>query len=231
MANVRLLRQQVTDYQRKYALDRRKYEKNYNKYAADSEAFNAEMTRMSAETAAQVGPEYQYSMPYYDSEKGYVVDAVTGAAVTGIGGQDVSAAIAATQPSDPTIHNQRAWAVGDKTYDSFMAARDAGGQSIFNPFSTAEPDQSKAITAVVWDAYGNAWRRYLSSPDVPTQHQTKAPNLTQKEVGILQGEVSPYSYAEMAKEDTSPTSAFADPEDPYNLKDAGVLTRAIAGKI
>lgn len=257
MANVKLLRQQVTDYQRKYGLNRRNYEKSYEKYAADTEAFN---TLIQQQYNASAGMNKKSDLDlvgatYYDREAG------TNVAAGGTANPLPTTVFEGFTPVEGAGHNAYASFVPGETRTVEMVdaegtpytsteiatwnavyngqvigsipgsgASSGGFRSTTQPFRVPYYAPANSIGAY-WDDYDKVWRNAASGGVAPTQRQTKAPNLTLKETGILQGEVSPYSYADMAKDDTSPTSVFADPEDPYNLKDAGVLTRAIAGKI
>ena len=231
MANVRLLRQQVTDYQRNFDLSRKRYLGEYEKYATDSKAFNAHYDQFTASAGSAAEP----STLYYDRETDSIND---------VYGRDTSGIAHANKTynygTPGTAHMDAAELV--KSGDSYVTAASPEGQAIisaaatkFNsgPSYTADeaPEFKPPIVTAYWDKYSNAWRNYRAAPGVPEQRRVRPPNLTQKEIGILEGKISEDSYADLAKEDTSPTSAFADPEDPYNLKDAGVLTRAIAGKI
>lgn len=257
MANVKLLRQQVTDYQRKYGLNRRNYEKSYEKYAADTEAFNT-LIQNQYNASAAMNKKSDLDLvgaTYYDRELGTNVAA--GGTTNPLG----TKVFEGFTPVEGAGHNAYAsfvpgtshtveWTDGEgnryteSVIDTWNAVHNgqvigsipASGASGVKfgmsqePFNVPYYAPANSIGAY-WDDYDKVWRNAASGGAAPTQRQTKAPNLTQKEVGILQGEVSPHSYADIAKQDTSPTSAFADPEDPYNLKDSGVLTRAIAGKI
>ena len=260
MANVKLLRQQVTDYQRKYGLNRRNYEKSYESYAADTEAFNS-LIKKQYNASAGMNSKSDLDLvgaTYYDRETGTNV-AAGGTAnplpttvfegftpVEGIGHnayasftpgetREVSGTDSEGNPS--TYTEVVSWnAVHNGQVIGSIPAATTGGRGYMPGAYQSQPFQvpyyaPEGSIGAYWDNYDKVWRNAASGGAAPTQRNTKAPNLTEKEIGILQGEVSPYSYADMAKQDTAPTSAFADPEDPYNLKDAGVLTRAIAGKI
>ena len=247
MANVKLLRQRVTDYQRNFDLSRQRYLKSYDKYAADSEAFQAHYSQYPAYD----GSSADANTAYYDRETDSVKD-VYGRefktvsigrvrnASTGMKGStfDYSTPGAAHMDAAQIIQVDGKWvstsspeaqatiAAAQAQYDLDAAAYNnmaSGQDGGYTPY----PEFKPGVDAY-WDAYSNTWRNFRAAPGVPEQRRTLPPNLTQKEVGILQGEVN---YADQAKQDTSPTSAFADPEDPYNLKDAGVLARSIAGKI
>lgn len=259
MANVKLLRQQVTDYQRKYGLNRRNYEKSYEKYAADTEAFNT-LIQNQYNASASMNKKSdldRVGATYYDREAG------TNVAAGGTTNPLPTTVFEGFTPVEGIGHNAFASFVPGQTHtvegvdgegnpytntviDTWNAVHNgqvvgsipasvatSGGRFMRlgqQPFNVPYYAPANSIGAY-WDDYDKVWRNAASGGAAPTQRQTKAPNLTEKEIGILQGEVSPYSYADMAKQDTAPTSAFADPEDPYNLNDAGVLTRAIAGKI
>ena len=259
MANVKLLRQQVTDYQRKYGLNRRNYEKSYESYAADTEAFNR-LIKQQYDASAGMNSKSDLDLvgaTYYDREAG------TNVAAGGTANPLPTTVFEGFTPVEGAGHNAYASFTPGETHtveltdgegnpytdtviDTWNAVHNgqvigsipgsgsSGGwfrRSIEQqPFQVPYYAPANSIGAY-WDNYDKVWRNAASGGAAPVQRDTKAPNLTEKEIGILQGEVSPYSYADMAKQDTSPTSAFADPEDPYNLKDAGVLTRAIAGKI
>ena len=254
MANVRLLRQQVTDYKRNFDLSRQRYLDEHEKYAADSDVFNAHYSQFPAYEGSAAIP----STLYYDRETDSIKDIYgrdasriigggIGAFTSGILGRDLAPANKTYNYATPgTAHmdaaqviqsgdkwvsidspeGQAAVAVAKDAYDVGAQNYSGGTQDTYSPY----PEFSPGSTAY-WDKYSNTWRNYRAAPAVPEQRRVRAPNLTQKEVGILEGKISEDSYADLAKEDISPTSAFADPEDPYNLKDAGVLTRAIAGKI
>lgn len=258
MANVKLLRQQITDYQRKYGLNRRNYEKGYDKYAADTEAFN-KLIQQQYDASASMNKKSDLDLvgaTYYDREAGTNVAAggttkplgttvfegftpVEGAGhnafASFVPGQTrtVETVDAEGNPYTDTVIDTWNAVHNGQVIGSIPASGASSGGFMRHeqqPFNVPYYAPADSIGAY-WDDYDKVWRNAASGGAAPTQRQTKAPNLTEKEIGILQGEVSPYSYADMAKQDTAPTSAFADPEDPYNLKDAGVLTRAIAGKI
>ena len=230
MVNVKLLRQQVTDYQRQREVNRRRYEGQYATYSADTEAFNA-LVQKGYDTSAQIARNNDESdldnvgFDYYDRD--------TRANVSAGGTRNPAGArtFGLDAPANPdTPHNTGLWETGE--YLPFYRWQ-------VDPARFADGNARLAAAGVntwggdnpVWDAYDKVWRNAPSGGVAPVERSTKAPNLTLKEVGILEGKVNPMSYADMSKEDVGANSAFADPEDPYNLKDAGVLTRAIAGKI
>ena len=245
MANVRLLRQQVTDYKRNFDLSRQRYLDEHEKYSADSEAFNAYYAQFPAYEGQAANP----STLYYDRETDSIQDVygrdasriiggAIGAYTSGILRKNLAPANRTFAYDTPgTAHMDAAELV--KVGDKYVLSTSPEGQAVINaaaiefnsgPSYTADeaPEFKPPVNTAYWDRYSNTWRNYRAAPGVPEQRYVRPPNLTQKEIGILEGKVN---YADLAKEDTSPISAFADPEDPYNLKDAGVLTRAIAGKI
>ena len=226
MANVKLLRQQVTDYQRQREVNRRKYEGQHATYSADTEAFNA-LVKKGYDSSAQIARNNDESdldnvgFDYYDR------DTKTNVSAGGTRNPAPARTFGLDAPANPdTAHNTSMGYTGE--YGPFFAS---------DPAKIADT-KSRLLAAgvsygdnIVWDAYDKVWRNAPSGGVAPVERSTKAPNLTRKEIGILEGKVNPMSYADMSKEDVGANSAFADPEDPYNLKDAGVLTRAIAGKI
>lgn len=195
MANMKLLRQQVKDYQEGVAKDQAQYDNAYATYKSRSEAFLA---------AYPNSPETQVASPetvFYDTEAGVVKD---------IYGRDLKGGVS----------NR----VDISEYEDIPEAKTFDIQP---PADQNNHMQVDPTTGAFWDAYGKQWRNFRANPPVPVQRERREPRLTQRDIGMLQGKVSPL---QMVDEAPSPNSAFADPEDPYNLKDAGILTRAIAGK-
>ena len=247
MANVKLLRQQVTDYQRQRDVNRRKYEKSYEQYSADTNAFNA-LIQQQYDASAGMNSKSDLDMvgaTYYDRAAG------TNVAAGGTTNPLPTSVFDGLTQVEGAGHNAYANFVPGETHkvkyegladgnpyietvvDTWNAVHNGQVIGSIPAASLATPGYYAPDNSIgaYWDSYDKVWRNAASGGAEPTQQAVKAPNLTRKEVGILEGKVNPMSYADMSKEDASANSAFADPEDPYNLKDAGVLTRAIAGKI
>ena len=227
MASRKLLRQYVTDYQRDIERSVAEAKAGYTRYTTDTNAFNDLVQKgydSSAKIAASNGESDldNVGFDYYDRDTKQNISAggTRNPAPTRTFGLDA--------PVNPdTAHNTGMWQTGeyrsplmifgaDPTLVAASKARlDAGGVTFAdNP---------------VWDAYDKVWRNAPSAGVAPVQRKVQDPNLTNKEIGILQGKAP--SYAEQAMNTQSRGSAFNDPQDPSNLKEAGVLTRAIAGKL
>lgn len=257
MANVKLLRQRVTDYQRNYTKNRKNYETAHTKYSTDTEAFNA-MVQRFYDASAGMNRKSDLDLvgaTYYDRDAGHNVSAGGTSNPLGTG------TFTGFTPVEGASHNAYAsWVPGsshsvDRTdgegnpytetvIDTWNAVHNGqvigsipGGQtsglyghSAEQPYNIPHYAPREALGAF-WDSYDKVWRNAPSGGVAPTQKKTQDINLTQKEVGILQGKVTPTTPLTIADEANGPSSAFANPEDPYNLKDAGILTRVIAGKL
>jgi len=257
MANVRLLRQRVQDYQRNYNRATDQYGEAYKGYATDADAFNARV-KAGYDAIAAANKKSDLDLvgySYFDREAG--VNRMAGDTMAPVAAQKLGYAA----PSTQLAHNTRADRFTEYSADtpgdgdnpgtpgqllrSGVRVVDANGKVVYEQVdktpiedrvgmigvTRSRDEMNKAIgVGAYWDAYDNVWRNSASGGVAPKQQAVPAPNLTQKEVGILMGK--PAAYAEQLK-NAGPTagSAFADPEDPNNLKDAGVLARAIAGKI
>lgn len=83
MANVRLLRQSIDDYNARIAKIDAQYQSDYNKYTADVAAFNADVAAHpnDPQRSAQVGRQ-QYIVGYGPDTQEYVGDEFTGGVQT-----------------------------------------------------------------------------------------------------------------------------------------------------
>lgn len=248
MANVKLLRQRVTDYQRNYTKNRKNYETAHTKYGTDTEAFNAMIDRFYSASAGMNSKSDLdlVGATYYDRDSGSNVaaggttnpyGAGTYSNFEAIEGLPHNAFARYVPTKSEQIQVDQQWVDDhhEPIYENRITGYGAeyGGKIIGDVGMPAMPNYYAPTDAVgaFWDSYDKVWRNAPSGGVAPTQKKTQDINLTQKEVGILQGKVTPTTPKTVADEAAGPNSAFASPEDPYNLKDAGILTRVIAGKL
>lgn len=247
MSRAKLLRQYLTDYNRKVTKADDIYREQYETYKAKADEYNAFVNSVKAGQQQAVG---EYAPGSYTMLKGY----------TDNNGQPGITAVSADKSGNP----QLAGALVDK-----LPNGPAGLNGVYlkNPDGTATFYTYQAPSAGGWisdgtdggggtqvEATPGGWQksdytaRIMDNSGIvaPEQHAPKAPTFTQNQIremenptddaaGIVKANALGYTGNPQLKGDqpASRNSAFANlgGDDPNNLKDKGVLARAIAGEI
>lgn len=207
MANVRLLRQGIEDYQEDVMLRNRQikkantaYQASYDQYANDTNAYNAYVNSFNAKAAG--GGVYSEGGAYFSVATGD--PAVAGSLITQQDGTQV-------------------WEIPNS-----VAEPDANGSySTYLPYIGEKPGAAPAAPAEP------------VAPEAP-----KVPSLTNANLrelgnpGLSPGELEMSrakgidARSQLAGDEMKgANSAFADPDDPNNLKERGILARVMGGQL
>ena len=217
MANVRLLRQQVQDYQRKLEGINRGYQADYRIYRGDVEVYN-----QALEKVKQGGNSTW--LPNADGTYSLVRNA--GGQPVYQGGSDMNVPMVDSLPPKGSGPNRVVVNVNGRTTNYVRgSAKDPWVENVNlrghpSPYIARKPE----------------------APDEPDA--TPSPNLTEKEKGLLRNPTAGPSEMVMANakgvavasslagdQPAAPNSAFANPDDPNNLKERGVLARVLGGQL
>lgn len=237
MARAKLLRQYIEDYQRKVAgvneqveAANAQYQSAYQGYADRANAYNAWVDQVKAGG----------DRDYFKMEDG------TWRYMTGRDGQ--LQAIAPGGRTAPPTYN----AIYDSA-DQLKASRATGYNLVRNPDGTVTPYQTISGRGGLtynpmnntYGATGRLGEFNEQAPAAPVAPEpVRAPNLTRSNMkemanpGLSQGQLaltraqgfegkSELRGDEMA----APTSAFANQDDPNNLKEKGILARVMGGEL
>lgn len=248
MANVRLLRQSINDYTKKFDAANAAYLAGYGDYQAQYDAYSAATNDYNARVAAfnavgaQAGDIFQNEQgtlsKYGDDGKPipYTLESsgLNYAGLGGIGGNDAGNSEGGnTQYGEPYKNDSGVWVMDtlqtSPTYDALgnvVGSTTAKTGSITIPVTAYHP--GVAPTAPV-------------EPIAP--ELIKKPNLTVSDIRELQNPGLDQAglqmsmnrgiigKSELAGMEQSKNSAFVDPEDPNNLKDVGILARTLGGQL
>ena len=221
MSNVRLLRQQVDAYQRALEGLNREYKSDYNTYKDGINAYNAQV---------DAGNQRGAITWVKSADGGY--RAYTGQGNTMLERSAGSASVALLD----SLPNTGKASYGVMNARTALVRNSSGGVDMY---STRGED------------YGG-WKKVQSNsgligdaPVAPKEPEApNAPRFTEKEKGLLmnptagpaemvaanaRGEAVTSSLA--GDEEAGKNSAFANPDDPNNLKDRGVLARVLGGQL
>jgi hypothetical protein len=241
MSRAKLLRQYLHDYNRKVEKADDIYREQYGTYKAKAEEYNAFVNSVKAGQQQAVG---EYAPGAYTLLKGYTDDQ----------GQAGLTAAYADKKGNP----QMAGALVDKLPEGNAAG--LNGVYVKNPNGTAtfHSWSGGGLFGNTVDEFGQeipqGWQntgysaRIMDNSGItaPEQHAPPAPRFTQNQIremehptddaaGIVKAQALGYSGNPQLKglEPASRNSAFSNigGDDPNNLKDKGVLARAIAGEI
>lgn len=247
MANVRLLRQLVQDYQNRFNAVNEGYQDKRSIYEKAVAGYNSavERTRAGEEHLWKVeGQSTNYAIFSGVNEdtgglmfksKANVVDAPP---------QDVSGAIVDSEGNPATTPLNNVWVRGDNGIATLYTIAQTGTEKKTVPGYEGD---TREIEVPVFQ-YVPSQRTVALAPDEPpvAPDRGKYPRdpFTEKEKGILSNPPATQSEMNLANakgaypqsalagdQPASPTSAFANPEDPNNLKEKGVLARVLGGQL
>lgn len=238
MSRAKLLRQYLHDYNRKVEKADDIYREQYGTYKAKAEDYNAFVNSVKAGQQQAVG---EYAPGAYTLLKGYTDDQ----------GQAGLTAAYADKKGNP----QMAGVLVDKLPEGNAAGlngvyvKNPNGTATFHTWNGGTDMLGNQIEGVTpgWQNSGYSARIMDNSGiTAPEQHAPPAPRFTQNQIremehptddaaGIVKAQALGYSGNPQLKglEPASRNSAFSNigGDDPNNLKDKGVLARAIAGEI
>lgn len=221
MANVRLLRQLVSDYNNRIDKANTDYEKRWGIYEQAVNAYNAKIEDAKSGT------------PYVgQTSKGWGI----------FGGVDSRGNIA--YKSSAKVYNSASELPKTDKIGVRMLVREGDRYQEYKPQVTL-PRYNSAGGFKPSGQYYSALPTASDVPSEPAGPDEIAPiNLTEKDKGLLQNPTLGPSEMNMAAargvvgksnlsgdELSAPISAFADPEDPNNLKERGVLARVLGGQL
>ncbi len=235
MARVRLLRQQLEDYNKQAVASGKEYDQRYadyqtqfnaygeatNQYNAGVEAFNAAGAR-----AGDIFQNEQGTLSQYDNN-GNPLPFMDNQAPMG----DESGG--STTFSKPYKNDQGLW-VYDTTYTASNGRTEDGQVVPGQTYTQTNPIAVKAYHPGVAPTAP-------AEPAPPTD--VRPPNFTQSDLAELRNPSQDAAglqmmmnkgligKSELADNERSKGSAFADPNDPNNLKDSGILARVLGGQL
>lgn len=247
MANARLLRQYIGDYNKKLAAEQGAYEDRYagyktqyDQYAAQAQAYNQRIDQFNAAGAAMtpgdIWQDETGKLMQYD-KKGNPV------AYGGSGGSFADEYGNTTTMTAPYRAANGAW-----YYDVMQTSPGSpGGYDEYGQPIPAKPGTTTKVDTQyipVKAFHPGAAPTAPAEPAAPAE--VKPPNLTQNDIkemqnpGLNQAELAMSAArgyigkSQLASEnDPSKNSAFANlaGDDPNNLKEKGVLARVVAGQL
>lgn len=210
MANVRLLRQGIEDYQKRVeasnaAIDASNaaYEAAYAGYAGQTDAYNASVNAFNA--AAQGGGVYSDGGKYFDVSTGAEVQG----GLTTLNGKQMfelpPAGIMMGSDND-------AASTGGGELRTYIGAKPGAA-----PTAPAEPAAPEPVKV----------------PNLTTSNMAELSNPGLDQAGIAMARAQGFEGKSALKGDemTGAGSAFADPEDPNNLAERGILARVMGGQL
>lgn len=249
MSRVKLLRQYLTDYNKKVEKADDIYKEQYGAYKAKAEDYNAFVNSVKAGQQNAVG---EYAPGVYTLLKGYTDDkgqpGITAYSADKRGNPQMAGGLVDKLPAQATGLNGvylkngdgtatfHTWDMGSVYEDQLMANTTDGGGSGQQQLRPAGWVATQYRARIMDDGGLTA----------PEQHAPKAPSFTQNQMremqnptddaaGVAKAQALGYSGNPQLKglEPASRNSAFANlgDDNPNNLKDKGVLARAIAGEI
>lgn len=249
MSRARLLRQYLTDYNRKVEKADDIYKEQYGAYKAKADEYNAFVNSVKAGQQQAVG---EYAPGTYTMLKGYTDSngqpGITAVSADKRGNPQMSGALVDKLPAEQTGLNGVYLKNGDGTATFYTwdtgfttTATDNGGGDGGTGFSTVQAGSpgwvATSYRARVMDNSGIVAPEQVA-PKEPTftLNQIKEmENPTDDAAGIAKAQALGYSGNPrlIADQAASRNSAFANiaGDDPNNLKEKGVLARAVAGEI
>ena len=226
MARVKLLRQSLEDYNKKIMAGDAEYQSAYGVYSGKTDAYNAQINAFNQELkgldAGEIIQDADGGLQQLDPKRGLIRYT----------GPTVDAFSQGPQPGPAYQDKGGGW-----FYDTPVLINDATYDDAGNQISPAQYGTRKTSIPVEVAHPGTA-------PAAPTQGAVpRIPNLTQGDIRELQNpgldqagmqmmaNKGIIGKTELAGLDQSKISAFADPEDPNNLKEAGILARTLGGQL
>lgn len=220
MANARLLRQSIEDYQKKYDTTAKDFNARYKEYTDAVDGYNAEMDKLAQTPGAAAyvsNPDGTYSKVI--SKSGKLIFAPTEQKIKGVKEVPVSnprsgpSTVLVTEGPDKGAY---AWTVQGGNVGWFPVGVSAGAPPpmIYNqPVAPKEPDSIRAPNITV------SGSRELQNP-----------GLDQSQLNLVGAKgIIGKSNLVADQQPAMRGSAFADPSDPNGLKERGVLTRVLGG--
>jgi len=224
MARVKLLRQTLEDYNKKITALDTAYQQQYGVYAGQADAYNAKIEAFNV-AMGKIKPGF-----VYEDESGRLKEVSPKGEI-----RNYSAGSILHGPL-PTISKtpEGVWQK-TTTIEREPAVTDENGK-IITPAVTESYSSPIKVNAI---HPGTA--STLNPPTQPTPPM--APNLTQGDMRELRAPSLDQAGMQMAANkgiigkseltgmEQSKISAFTDPEDPSNLKEAGILARTLGGQL
>lgn len=235
------------------------YEAAFKNYQEGVDTFNAVAQRLQTNNVANLFPGdaiYQNGMLHYSLNNG---SGLTQGSPAGTEISRAEAEQMMANGNDPGLGFfsgiwSRPTADGYPLYDYATGTELQPGTDAYNTELAkiqAEWDKEKRLADAGAVRYFNTapgWvQKAYAAPSVPNApvapEPPKAPSLTQSDIRELENPGQDaagiqmaanrgmIAKSELADNEKSKNSAFADPEDPNNLKDAGILARVIGGQL
>jgi len=226
MARVKLLRQSLEDYNKKIMAGDAEYQSAYGVYSGKTDAYNAQINAFNQELkgldAGEIIQDADGGLQQLDLKRGLIR----------YKGPTTDAFSQGPRPGPVYQDKGGGW-----FYDRPVFINDATYDDAGNQISPAQYGTRKTSIPVEATHPGTA-------PAAPTQGAVpRIPNLTQGDIRELQNPSVDQAAmqmlankgiigkSELAGMDQSKISPFADPEDPNNLKEAGILARTLGGQL
>lgn len=261
MSRAKLLRQYLTDYNRKVEKADDIYKEQYGAYKAKAEEYNAFVNSVKAGQQQAVG---EYAPGAYTMLKGYTdsngIAGLTAVNADKSGNTQLAGALVDKLPGAPVGLNGVYLKNSDGT-----ATFHQWNEGYTAPLMGSDNDPSSGGSGFIYDDMGNVigtsapatqpgWvpttysARIMDNSGIvaPEQHAPKEPTFTVNQLqemenptddaaGMAKANALGYTGNSRLKGDdpASRNSAFSNlgGDDPNNLKDKGVLARALAGEI
>ena len=251
LANVRLLRQSIEDYQKKYDTTAKDFNARYNEYTGAVDDYNAEMDKLAqtpGATAYVSNPDGTYSKVI--SKSGKLFFARTEQNIKGV--KEVPTLNPGSRPSTVLVtegpdKGAYAWTVQDGKLGWYRV------QGNNTPWFQVQGDNAASSVQgnnvdrfPVGATEGGPPPLIYNQPVAPKEPDSiRPPNITVSGSRELQNPGMDQSQLNLVGAkgilgksnlvaDQQPAmrgSAFADPNDPKGLKERGVLTRVLAGQL
>ena len=217
MANVRLLRQQVQDYQRELMAVNRDYRADYNQYKEAVDSYNTAVAARNTQIANAQKNGTNLAEPINGGSSYKVLSGVNA-------GREV--------PLVTSLNKN----VGDYVFKH----NGSGGLTLYKLQNVSWSQKGYVGVATVGKATA-----LPASPVAPEEPDAPpGPSFTEKEKKLLTNPTAGPAEMNMGNAKgvslqsslagevpTASTSPFANPEDPNNLKEKGVLARVLGGQL
>ena len=231
MANVRLLRQSIEDYQKKYNATNKNYKGAYDKYVADFNAVKAETEAYNAAVSAAASGGDQVWLPYkggYNLFGG--IDGTLHPVYTGVDGGMVLNPVSTLPDKNAAGSNTVMVRNGDSivVYSRLDASQD------WHPISAPGSESFKLLSDPPAAPVAPAEPEKIEAPRLTTSNSQELQNPSENQAGLqLQAAKGILGKSNLAgdRPEAMRNSVFADPEDPQGLKDRGVLARVLGGQL
>ena len=233
MANVTLLRQSLEDYNKKFDAANTAYLAGYGAYQTQFDAYKTATDNYNAQVEA-FNAAGATAGSIFQNEQGTLSQ------------YDIDGNVQAFKPSTGGQYDMNTGGYVDGSGNNVTAGdayKAADGTWVYDVTTTTAPGTSTVSTVPISvSAYhpGTA----PVAPTAPSDPELiRKPNLTVSDLKELQNPGLDQAGMQMAMNngllgkselagmEQSKNSAFADPEDPNNLKDVGVLARVMGGQL